>query len=114
MANKTARSIQIAASALAKVNADMTLRAVLLFAAVAADEGRNQGHYAQVADLPVSTASRLLLDLSESTRSLRRKGGADLLSRQENPLSRREIIYTLSPRGRALLAQVTQGIARLG
>jgi DNA-binding MarR family transcriptional regulator len=77
----------------------MTVRALLAFLVVAEDPGHPMTDYQKVLGMPLSTTSRVLLDLSEG----RRGGeGFGLLERRDNPMSYRERLYRLSPKGTAL------------
>ena len=97
---------------LAEVNPDMTIRAVLLLCAVMREPDQPVSHYAKAMDMPLSTASRLLLDLSETSRAKNRPEGANLLVRRQNPASYREVLYTPSPIAEGLFSKVGQRGAR--
>ncbi len=91
---------------LAEVNSDMTIRAVLLLCEVMREPNQPVSYYAKFLDMPLSTTSRLLLDLSETSRSKSRPEGVNLLERRQNPASYREVLYRPSPLAVALFAKV--------
>lgn len=93
---EAARSLRSFARLLADVNPDMTIRAVLLLTEVVLDPGHPVSVYARRLDMPLSTTSRLLLDLSETSRSKSKAEGVHLLVRRQNPDSYREVLYAPS------------------
>ena len=74
---------------------------------VAEKEGLSVGEYAKRAGLSGTTMSRNLLDMGERDRNY--EEGAGLVEGKENVLNRREKLYSLTPKGRALLAAITKG-----
>jgi DNA-binding MarR family transcriptional regulator len=83
----------------------MPARCVQAFLLVAEKEGLSVDDYARKADMSPTTMSRNLLDLGERDR----KGdeGAGLVQGEDNIFDRRQKVYSLTPKGRALLAALT-------
>jgi DNA-binding MarR family transcriptional regulator len=88
---------------------NMTTRAVQVFLLVAEKEGLSVTEYAKRADIPITTVSRILIDMGERDRHY--EEGAGLVESRDNPMNRREKQYYLTPKGRALLAAVYKGAA---
>lgn len=90
-----------------RIRGTMTARSVQAFLLVAEKEGLSVSEYAKRADMPVTTMSRNLIDMSEC--DSRYDEGAGLIEGRDNPTNRREKIYHLTPKGRALLASLMKG-----
>jgi hypothetical protein len=54
--------------------------------------------------------SRNLLDMGDRNRYF--EEGAGLVEGRDNPLNRREKLYSLTPKGRVLLASITKGAVK--
>ena len=87
-----------------KLRATMPARAIQAFLLVAQKEGLSVGEYAKRAGVSATTMSRYLLDMGERDRNY--DEGAGLVVGKENVLNRREKLYSLTPKGRALLASI--------
>jgi DNA-binding MarR family transcriptional regulator len=93
-----------------RIRGTMPLRHVQAYLLVAQKEGQTVTELAKKADMPVTTMSRNLLDMGERNRYF--EEGAGLVEGEDNPLNRRERLYTLTHKGRALLASITKGAAK--
>jgi DNA-binding MarR family transcriptional regulator len=93
-----------------RVRGTMPARHVQAYFLVAQKEGQTVTELAKKADMPVTTMSRILLDMGERTRYF--EEGAGLVQGEDNPLNRRERLYSLTHKGRALLASITKGAAK--
>jgi DNA-binding MarR family transcriptional regulator len=82
-------------------------RFIQAFLVVAEKEGESVTYYAKQADIPVTTMSRNLIDMSVLDRHY--DDGPGLVDSKDNPTNRREKQYFLTPKGRALLASITKG-----
>lgn len=91
-----------------RIRGTMTARSIQSFLLVAEKEELSVSEYAKRADMPVTTMSRNLIDMTE--RDSRYDEGAGLIEGRDNPMNRREKIYNLTPKGRALLASITRGM----
>jgi hypothetical protein len=80
-------------------------RCVQAFFLVAAKEDQSITAYAKKGDLSANTMSRNLIDMGERDRN--QEEGPALVEKYENILNRREHLYRLTPKGRALLAAIT-------
>ena len=89
-----------------KLRATMPARCIQAFFMVAEKEGLSVAEYAKRAGLSPTSMSRNLLDMGERDRNF--EEGAGLVEGRENVLNRREKIYHLTPKGRALLASITK------
>lgn len=90
-----------------KLRTTMPARCVQAYLLVARKEGQSVSELAKIADLPVTTMSRNLLDMGDRNRYF--EEGAGLVASEDNPFNRREKLYSLTPKGRALLASITRG-----
>jgi DNA-binding MarR family transcriptional regulator len=90
-----------------RIRGTMPLRHVQAYLLVAQKEGQTVTELAKKADMPVTTMSRNLLDMGERNRYF--EEGAGLVVGEDNPYNRRERLYRLSHKGRALLASITKG-----
>ena len=63
------RSFRHLATAMMEINPDMSMRSFALLASVLEEPGKPMSAYARALDMPIQTASRLLLDLSDKTRA---------------------------------------------
>ena len=84
----------------------VTARNIQAFLLVAQKESQSVSGYAKQAGISLSTMSRILLDLGERDRNF--DDGLGLIEGFENPENRREKLYRLTYKGRALLARVSQ------
>lgn len=74
------------------------------FMAVAMNEGKSLTEIADLVSANMSTASRHLLELGERNRRL--EAGYGLVTRTPDPMNLRQNSYTLTAKGRLLLANV--------
>ena len=88
------------------IRGTMPARCIQAFLLVAEKEGLSVGEYAKRAGISGTTMSRNLLDMGERDRNY--EEGAGLIEGRENILNRREKLYSLTPKGRALLASITK------
>jgi DNA-binding MarR family transcriptional regulator len=93
-----------------RIRGTMPLRHVQAYLLVARKEGQTVTELAKQADMPVTTMSRNLLDMGDRNRYF--EEGAGLVVGEDNPLNRRERLYSLTHKGRALLASITKGAAK--
>jgi DNA-binding MarR family transcriptional regulator len=93
-----------------RVRGTMPARHVQAYFLVAQKEGQTVTELAKKADMPVTTMSRILLDMGERTRYF--EEGAGLVQGEDNPLNRRERLYSLTHKGRALLASITKSASK--
>lgn len=84
----------------------MPIKTLQAFLIVANEEGLTVTEYAKRAGMPITTMSRLLIDMSGSNRY--HEQGPNLVVGVDNPNNRRERTYALTMKGRALLARVTK------
>ena len=82
-------------------------RCVQAFFLVAEKEGLAITEYGKRAGMSLTTMSRNLIDLGERDR--KHEEGPGLVESHENIMNRRETLYRLTPKGRALLASITKG-----
>ena len=82
-------------------------RCVQAFFLVAEKEGLPITEYAKRAGISPTTMSRNLIDMGERDRN--HEEGPGLVESHENIMNRRETLYRLTPKGRALLASITKG-----
>jgi len=87
-----------------RIRTAIPARCVQAFFLVAEKEGLSVAEYAKRAGMSPTTMSRNLLDLGERDRKF--EEGAGLVEGRDNVLNLREKIYTLSPKGRALLTTI--------
>jgi DNA-binding MarR family transcriptional regulator len=83
-------------------------RCVQAFFLVAEKEGLAVSEYAKRGDLSALTMSRNLIDMGERDRN--HEEGPGLVESHENIMNRRETLYRLTPKGRALLAAITRAL----
>ena len=93
-----------------RIRGTMPARHVQAYLLVAQKEGQSVTELAKRADMPVTTMSRNLLDMGERNRYF--EEGDGLLVGEDNPLNRRERLYSLSHKGRALLASIMKGASK--
>jgi DNA-binding MarR family transcriptional regulator len=91
-----------------RIRGTMPARQIQAFLLVAEHEGLSVGEYAAKAGASASSMSRNLLDMGERDRH--GDEGAGLIEGRENVLNRREKVYHLTPKGRALLASLPQRV----
>lgn len=102
------RQLLVALDPLISIRSTLTARSAQTFLLVAEKEGLSVSEYARRADMPVTTMSRTLLDMSEC--DSRFAEGTGLIESRENPENRREKIYTLTTKGRGVLATVLRAV----
>ena len=85
---------------------EMSMRAFVVFAAVAEDNDQTVTHYAQVTGFPLQTVSRILQDLTGRPRPGQIAQRTALLERVPNQEDMREVNYRMSPSGRALMLRM--------
>lgn len=83
-------------------------RCVQAFFLVAEKEDLPVSDYAKRGDLSATTMSRNLIDMGERDRN--HNEGAGLVESHTNIMNRRETLYRLTPKGRALLAAITRAL----
>ena len=83
-------------------------RCVQAFFLVAEKEGLAVSEYAKRGGLSAITMSRNLIDMGERDRN--HEEGPGLVESHENIMNRRETLYRLTPKGRALLAAITRAL----
>lgn len=88
------------------IRATMPARCIQAYLLVAQKEGLSVSEYAKRAGISGTTMSRNLLDMGERDRNY--DEGAGLIVGRENVMNRREKLYSLTPKGRALLANITK------
>ena len=108
----TATLLRRTADSIAELSPDLSVRAIQVFAAVAANEGLSVSDYANNVHMPLSTVSRLLLDLAGIPRDKTKPPGPALLERRPNLQNLREQNYKLAPKGHGLILKLTREIAR--
>jgi len=91
------------------VNPVMTLQLAFTFLLVAREEGLGVSDYAQRAGIPQSVMSRHIADLGEYNR--RHEAGLSLVVQKIDLMDRRRALVTLSPKGRAVAAQIYRALA---
>jgi DNA-binding MarR family transcriptional regulator len=83
-------------------------RCVQAFFLVAEKEDMSISEYAKRGGLSATTMSRNLIDMGERDRN--HEEGAGLVESHPNIMNRRESLYRLTPKGRALLAAITRAL----
>jgi DNA-binding MarR family transcriptional regulator len=83
-------------------------RCVQAFFLVAEKEDQSVTEYARRGGLSPTTMSRNLIDMGERDRN--HEEGAGLVESHTNIMNRRESLYRLTPKGRALLAAITRAL----
>jgi DNA-binding MarR family transcriptional regulator len=83
-------------------------RCVQAFFLVAEKEDLPVSDYAKRGDLSATTMSRNLIDMGARDRN--HNEGAGLVESHTNIMNRRETLYRLTPKGRALLAAITRAL----
>lgn len=76
------------------------------FMAVAMNEGKSLTEYAELVSANLSTASRHMLELGDRNRRL--EAGYGLVVRTPDPMNLRQNAYTLSRKGKLLLANIVK------
>lgn len=87
-----------------EVNEHMSLQLAHTFLMVSLSEGKSLREYSELAGVAQSSMSRRLLDLGQKNRN--NEPGHLLIERQQDPMELRKNIYTLSPKGRRLVAKI--------
>lgn len=100
----TLKDIYEAISRFRDLSTTMPVAEVQMFLLVALNEGLSLGELADKADMKTSSASRYLLDLSDKTR--RGEAGYGLVNRQPDPDELRRNMYSLTPKGRAMVRKL--------
>lgn len=93
-----------------RVRGTIPARWLQTFLLVAQKEDQTVTELAKRADIAVTTMSRILLDMGERNRYL--EEGAGLLQSVDNVMNRREKLYSLTPKGRALFASIMKGAVK--
>ena len=106
MSKADIRSLLASLDPFLRIRPSMPARCIQAFLLVAENEGLSVGEYAQRAGMSGAMMSRTLLDMGERTRYYQE--GAGLVEGEENDRNRREKLYHLTPKGRALLASLTK------
>lgn len=98
------RAISDALSHFRELSPTMPVGEISIFLTAALNEGASLKELAELSDMRLSTASRYLLNLSDKTR----KGGAgyQLLSRESDPDELRRNMYSLTAKGRKVVAKL--------
>lgn len=91
-------------AAFQQIDETMPIQIAHTFVVVALFEGRSMREYCQIAGAQQSTMSRHLLDLGEFNR--KKAEGHKLIEQRVDPTDFRRHLYTLTPKGRRLLAQL--------
>jgi len=101
----TTRALRRALDELEKQAPGLTIGHALTLLAILEDPGQSVGVYAKNLDVPLSTVSRQLLDLS-----IGRSGrpGLGFLRRLQDPMNLREINYVVSPKGAAMAQRLAE------
>ena len=102
--NRGYKSLERAISMMMTSIGPVTLPVARSFLVVAQNEGMGVGDLADKIGSNMSTMSRHLLDLSESMRS--GAPGYGVLTRTVDPGNLRAVMYTLSPKGKLLAANL--------
>lgn len=85
---------------------EIPLQQLMLFLAIAGDEGVTLGELCNKLDMAQSTGSRLIIGMT--TRTVKKgRGGYDLVRTHEDPNDTRRKLIWLTPRGRSLVAEMT-------
>lgn len=107
-ARRSVRKLLTILASIQDVNPFMPLPEVAAFLYVAINEGKSLTEISQIAGAKQSSMSRYLLDLSEKVRG----GGAgySLVRRETDPNELRRNLYTLTPKGRALVNSIATEI----
>jgi DNA-binding MarR family transcriptional regulator len=87
----------------------MPLQLAFTFLLVVQEEGLGVSEYAQKAGVPQSVMSRHIADLGEHNR--RHEKGMELLANKTDILDRRRTQTILTPKGRAVAAQICRALA---
>lgn len=90
----------------AAIDPNVPTQLVQAFVLVAMNEGKSLTELAKLAGSSASTASRHLLDLGERNR--KKEPGYGLVNRQNDPMSLRTNIYTLTARGRLVATTLAE------
>jgi DNA-binding MarR family transcriptional regulator len=106
MSDAAATRLRSTLQALYAVGSDLNINMAISFLTVAAFPGRTLKEYEQLLGHPSSTMSRHLLDLGPRNRN--KQPGLGLVDVDRNPEDWRYNVYTLTPKGRALVATLTQ------
>ncbi|AYJ85547.1 MarR family transcriptional regulator [Sphingomonas paeninsulae] len=102
--NRPVTQLAAAIDVFREVTSTMSLAQLKAFLVVATNEGKSLGELTLIAGGKTSTMSRYLLDFSDKV-----KNGGDgygLISRTSDPAELRRNVYSLTPRGRAMMDKV--------
>lgn len=105
-----ARSLLGAIEPFRALRGTMPLQYVHAFLLVAMEEGLSVSEYAKRAGVSLSVMSRHLLDIGERDRYM--EEGFGLVTARRNPMELRKSEYFLTPKGKALLHQITRELNR--
>lgn len=100
------KALQVLREAL---GAEVNISRLLVLLTVQRERGIEQFKLGETLDFPVSTLSRIIIDLSGINR--RREPGPDLIRSYQDPMWRRRNLLELTPRGEALMAKVAKALA---
>ncbi len=89
------------------INPGLSAQAINTLLVVAAHEGRSLREYCELTGVTQSTMSRHLLDLGAVNRH--HETGYGLIDQRPDVRDRRRNVYTLTPKGRALIASLRAG-----
>ena len=92
--------------AMYSAGSDLNINMAVTFLTVAAFPGRPLREYEEMLGHPSSTMSRHLLDLGPRNR--RKEAGLGLVDIERNPEDWRFNVYTLTPKGMALVSTLTR------
>lgn len=98
------RAISDALSHFRELSPTMPVGEISIFLTAALNEGSSLKELAELSDMRQSTASRYLLNLSDKTR--KGDAGYQLLSRESDPDELRRNMYSLTARGRKVIAKL--------
>lgn len=102
----TLRQLLQAVEVFTEKDKDMPIQMVRVFILVALNPGLGTMEMAAKSGLPVSVASRHLIDLAELNRY--KEQGHELVVQKIDPMNRRARPATLTPKGRALVARINR------
>lgn len=100
------KSLLAAIEPFRKLRPTMPLQYVVAFLLVAMEEGLSVGEYAERAGVSISVMSRHLLDIGARNRHM--EEGFGLIMSRPHPLELRKNEILLTPKGRALMHQITR------
>lgn len=90
------------------IGTEANISRLLVLLGVQRERGIEQSKLGEQLDFPVSTLSRIIIDLSGVNR--RREPGPDLIRSYQDPMWRRRNLLELTARGEALMQQVAKAL----